>query len=202
MWQESHEHMLREWKAKSFINLWLQEMSSYYYARVHDILTFPVIVFSSLSSAALFSRSESELIKYMVSGLTILTGILTVVTRQMRPGELYQEYSIIAKRYKALIRTIDTCLDLPVEMRAPPEAFTEKIKTEMNTLSSAQLSPPLFILRMFEKKFGSLEQKMFGEDIVEILQQDIQTRKNLKRVLKKKRDSVIQFHQFHQEVKK
>lgn len=186
MWQESHENMLREWKAKAFINLWLQTMSSYHYARVHDILTYPVIVLSSLSSAALFSGTQSFVVKYVVSAFTILTGVLTVITRQMRPGELYQEYSLIAKRYKALIRMIDTCLDLPHEMRTNPELFIEKMKMEMNTLNTSQLVPPLCIIKMFEKKFGNLEQKMFGEDIAELLENDIKVRKTIRKFMKQK----------------
>ena len=173
MWQESHEEILREWKAKCFINLWLHT--------------------ASMSSAALFTGTNSTIIKYMVSAITILSGILTVITRQMRPGELYQEYSATAKRYKALIRAIDTCLDLPMELRLPPDTFIEKIKNEINTLSTTQQFPPLVVMNSFEAKFGSIEQKMFGEDIVELIQHDIKTRKAVKKI---RRQSVVNIHSF------
>ena len=182
MWTENHESILREWKAKSFVNLWLHTASSYYYYKIHDMLTYPIIVFTSISSAALFMGTNSEVIKYMVSTISIITGILTVITRQMRPGELYQEYSNTAKHYRSLIRLIDTCLDLPVELRNPPEVFIEKVRTDINALSTSQLLPPLHVLRLFENKFGSLEQKMFGEDIVEVLQHDIETRKMVRKM--------------------
>jgi len=182
MWTENHENILREWKAKSFVNLWLNTASAYYYYKIYDMLTYPVIVFTSISSAALFMGTQSEIIKYMVSGISIITSILTVITRQMRPGELYQEYSNTAKHYKSLIRLIDTCLDLPIELRSPPDVFIERVKTEINALSTTQLFPPLHVLRLFENKFGSLEQKMFGEDIVEVLQHDIETRKMVRKI--------------------
>lgn len=182
MWLESHEHILREWKAKCFVNLWLHTTSSYYYAKIHDLLTFPIIILSSVSSATLFTGITDDTVKYVISIITIFAGVLTVVTRQMRPGELYQEYSNLAKRYKSLIRMIDTCLELPMELRIPADVFIERIKNEINTLSSSQLFPPLYVLKSFEKKFGSLEQKLFGEDIVEILNHDIKTRKLVKRI--------------------
>ena len=141
------------------------------------MLTYPVIIFSSMSSAALFTGTQNDIVKYIIALISIITGIMTVITRQMRPGELYQEYSNTARRYRALIRSIDTCLDLPMELRLPPDQIIEKIKMEMNALSTSQMFPPLPVMRMFEKKFGSIEQKMFGDDIVELLQHDIQTRK-------------------------
>lgn len=182
MWQDNHEHILREWKAKCFVNLWLHTTSSYYYAKIHDLLTYPIIILTSISSATLFTGIQSDTMKYVISIITILAGVLTVVTRQMRPGELYQEYSNIAKRYKSLIRMIDTCLDLPMELRIPADIFIERIKNEINTLSASQLFPPLCVLRSFEKKFGSIERKMFGEDIVEILEHDIKTRKLVRKI--------------------
>lgn len=182
MWLDSHEEILREWKAKCFVHMWLHTASSYYYAKIYDMLTFPIIVFSSMSSAALFTGTNNTVVKYLVSAITITAGILTVITRQMRPGELYQEYSATAKRYKSLIRLIDTCLDLPMELRLQPHIFIEKVKNEINTLSTSQLFPPLQVMELFEKRFGNIDQKLFGEDIVELLQHDIQTRKMVKKM--------------------
>lgn len=181
-WKDSHERILREWKAVAFINLWLHTTSSYYYAKIHDMLTYPVIVFTSVSSAALFMGTDSNVLKYMVSAVTLLSSVLTVVTRQMRPGELYQEYSNMAKRYSALIRHVHTCLDLPMELRMPPDKFIDKIQMEIETLSTTQMFPPLCVMRLFEKKFGSIEKKMFGDDIAELLQQDIETMQQERRI--------------------
>lgn len=185
MWHHNHEQILREWKAKCFVNMWLNTASSYYYAKVHDILTYPVIIFSSITSATLFTGTHTDFVKYLVSALTLLTGILTVVMRQMRPGELYQEYSNIAKRYRALIRLIDTCLELPVELRILPDNFIEKVNSEMNVLNSSQLLPPLYVIRVFEKKFGSIDEKMFGEDIIELIQNELETRKMVRKLKSK-----------------
>jgi hypothetical protein len=168
--------------------MWLQSASGYYYAKIHDVLTYPIIVFSSLSSAALFG-SENEALKYTISAVTILTGILTVVTRQMKPGELYQEYSTNAKHYRLIIRKIDTCLDIPKDMRPDPGSFIEKIRSEIDSLSSSQPYPPMYVVRMFEKKFGKLETKMFGEDIAELLENDLKTRKLVRKI---KRSSITE----------
>ena len=87
-----------------------------------------------------------------------------------------------------LIRNIDTCLDLPENMRPKPETFIEKIGTDIDALCSSQLYPPISVIKQFEKKFGNLDAMMFGEDIIELLTKDMTTSKLVKALSKKKVD--------------
>lgn len=64
-WKEQHENILKEWKMKCFVNMWLQDASAYYYLNIHNWLTYPVIIITSLSSAALFA-TDNEVMKYIV----------------------------------------------------------------------------------------------------------------------------------------
>lgn len=188
LWQPQHESVLKEWKAKCFINMWLQTSSAYHYAKLQDFLSYPVIILSSVSSATLFS-TNSKAIQYTVGVVALITGVITALSRQLKPGELYQQYSQTTKKYKALIRNIDTCLDLPVNMRPKPEVFIEKIGADMDALSSSQLYPPLSVLKRFERKFGHIDVMMYGEDIVELLTKDFKTSKLFKALKKRKTPS-------------
>ena len=170
-WTTEHEKILKEWKAKAFINLWLQNKSAYHYAFIHNILSYPIIILSSVSSATIFS-TDNIIIKYAVGSVSIVTGVLTALTRQLKPGELYQQYSQTSKKYQLLLRNIDTCLDLPQDMRPKPEVFIEKVGTDIDTLSTTQLYPPISVIKQFEKKYNKLDLLMFGEDIAELMKQD------------------------------
>lgn len=180
-WEPAHEAILKEWKAKCFVQMWLQIKSGYFYSRLHDMLSYPIIILSSVCGATLFT-SSNPILKYMIGAFSISSGVLTAITRQVRPGELYQQYSQTAKRYQMLIRRIQTCLELPSDMRPPVEIFVDKIGTEIDSLSATQLYPPSVILRRFEKTYGYLDQLLFGEDIIELLAKDLKNRKLVKRI--------------------
>jgi hypothetical protein len=167
-WTKEHEDILRQWKARCFVSLWLQLASGYYYNKLYNWLSYPVIIMSSLSSAALFS-SDDSIMKFLLGIITMSCGILTSVTRQLKPGELYQDHASISKRYLNLIRNIDMCLSTTLEMRPDPQVFLEKIGQEIDTLETTQLDPPLLIVRRFEKKYGPIHRVLYGDDIVELM---------------------------------
>lgn len=181
-WSKSHERILKEWKAKSFVNMWLQNASGYFYSSLHDFLSYPIIFVSSVSSIILLSSKEND-VKYGLGALNMIIGVLHVIIRHIQPGELHQEYSSMARRYQLLIRKIDTCLDLPREMRKKPEAFIETIRADIETLSESHLYPPIRVIKKFEKKFGNLDEKIHGENIVELMKADMKNRIQVKSIM-------------------
>lgn len=182
-WNEEHINILKEWKAKCFVNLWLQDRSAYYYWGMHNWLSYPVIVISSISSAALFS-TDNEIVKYFSASMALSAGILTAITRQMKPGELHQQYLITSRRYQNIIRTIDTCLSLAADLRAQPATFIEKTGLELDSLSSTELGPPISVRKQFEIKYGPLDKILYGEDIVEVVRLDIEANNRVREVRK------------------
>lgn len=183
-WTRQHEEILKEWKAKCFVNLWLQDMSSYYYTKMYNWLSYPVIVISSVSSAALFA-SDNTAIKYVVGVMSLVSGILTSISRQMKPGELHQQHAISTRRYHNLIRHIDTCLSLTEGMRPHPTVFIEKIGVDIDGLMDSQLDPPLRIVQSFEKEYGPIDRMLYGEDIIELMKIEMHTSKMFHRIQKK-----------------
>lgn len=185
-WTEAHEDILKEWKAKCFVNLWLQEKSAYYYVRLYNYLSYPIIVLTSISSAALFA-SNNQVLKYIAGTMTLAAGVLTAVTRQLKPGELYQQHALTTRRYMNLLRSIDICLSLTISMRSSPAHFLDKIGLEIDNMASNQLDPPINVIRLFEKMYGPLDKMLYGEDIVELLKIELHANKMFRKVKKNAR---------------
>lgn len=162
--------LLQQWKIKLFVQLWLQERSVFYYDTCNNIFSYSVIIISTASSATLFSNS-SIFIQYLVGGLTLLTTLITAVTRQMKPAEKYQEHSIHAEKFHAILRKIDTHLNKP-NMNIDNETFAKSIEIEMNNLISNTLRPPAYVRWSFRRKYGNINNMLFGEEIGTLILRD------------------------------
>jgi hypothetical protein len=186
-WRE-HEELLNKWRNKLFVQLWLQEHSMYFYSILNNVFTYPIIVISSLSSAALLSTNSAPL-KYTVAGLSLVTGILTAISRQMKPAELYQQHALTTLRYQTLLRMIDTYVNLPPTLREEhPTTFMKRIEADIATLMETQINPPPFVKHKFEKNFGSIDRHVYGEEIMGLLRQSIQWKAELEATKKKRLD--------------
>lgn len=182
-WLPQHEKILKSWKAKCFVNMWLQNKSRYYYSFIQNLLTYPIIIITSCSGAVLFSYQYIT-INYVVSILSLISGILMAVMRQMKPEELEHEFSLTTRKYQTLIRKIDTILDVSPEMRKiTPETCIERVTYEMDLIINSQLYPPAKIVKDFEKTFGNIHEILYGQDIIELLKRDLQNRKLVRKQL-------------------
>ena len=185
--EDEFEELLNEWKSKLFVQFWLQEHSMYFYNKLNNFLTYPVIIISSVSSATLFTTSNPA-VKYVVGCLTLTTGILTAVARQMRPAELYQQHASTTLRYQALIRTIDTYVSLPKGTRPEdPATFLKKIEMEIAALSENQINAPPYIKKKFEASYGSMDRLIYGEEILELMRNDVERKNYLEKMRNKRK---------------
>lgn len=196
-WTQEHENILKEWKAKAFANLWLQTQSCYYYVHIYNWLAYLVIILSSFASATMFSLNPSpddnckstfgasiDVIQYVVGTVSLLSAILTAIIRQLKPGEMYQQHATTAKRYHNIIRSIDACLSLAVEMRPDSISFIEKVGIELDNLANNQVDAPLRVIKKFEHTYGPLERILYGEDVVELWKIGYNTQKMEKKLKK------------------
>lgn len=175
-WTKKHIDILKEWKAKCFVYLWLHDKSSYYYTCLQNYLSYPVIIFSSIASATLLS-STNIIARYCVGTLSLCSGILTSILRHLKPGELLQTHIYFTRKYHALIRNIDVCLSTTYVNRPNPDAFIEKIGSEIDVMLANQIDPPICVIRQFENKYGSLACILYGDDIIELIRAEIATNK-------------------------
>lgn len=175
---EQWRNLLERWKTKLFVQLWLQERSVYFYDWCNNTISYIVIIVSSASSATLFT-STSHYIQYIVGTLSMLTGILTAVSRQMKPAEKYQEHCITAQKYQILIRKIDAYLSKPESKNIDYEKFTQEVELEMNQLVFASLKPPAWVRNEFRKKYGNISTMLYGKEIIDLMMKDTLTSKYL-----------------------
>ena len=182
-WTEEYENILKDWKAKSFVYMWLQLKSGYHFIFLNNILTYPVIILSSVTSAALFT-SDNELLRTILAIFSVITVVLTGIALEISPGEKLEKHMSSMKRHATLIRNIDYCLSLPKHIRADPTIFIEKVSIEMDFIAENENVVPRYVIRRFEKKFGKIDKLLYGEEIIDLLAEDIKTVKTVLKLIK------------------
>ena len=169
-WNKQHEELLEKWCIKLYAQMWLQQKSMYYFNRLNNILTYPTIIISSVSSATLFS-TNNNVIKYVVGGLTLATAIITGLTRHIKPAEKTQQHATALLQYQEMIHTITTCLNLPFNMREEPQLFIRDIETKMKTWNEKQAMPPPHVITWFEKRYGDIDKILYDRKLLDIIKE-------------------------------
>lgn len=170
-WKKEHETILKQWKSKIFVKLWLQNQSSYFYKYLNNLLSYPIIILSSASSATLFvsNQNTSSSVNLIVGLLTLITGILASINRHLKPSEVETNYKLTTHKYSNLIRNIDSTLSLTENMREPVDIFLERVSQEIDTIEENELEPLVYVKNKFEKQYGSIDRMLYGEDLIQIL---------------------------------
>lgn len=156
-WQPYHENVLNEWRKQASVNLWLALASRYHYDSLCNLLTYPTIIISTISSVGIFGI-DSNVAKYLISTLLILSGVLTSVNKHIGAPEKSQEFLIRAKDYYSFIRDIDYILLTDPKDRDEVTATMKRLKVMLDRNLDIQVEPPLKIIKQYEAKFKDLEE--------------------------------------------
>jgi hypothetical protein len=168
IWLKHHIEILRQWKAKAFVHLWLHAYSTYHFIHLNNWLSYPVIFISTFCSATVLSTNDYR-IDILIGILTMINAILSGFNRQLNPGSMMQQHAQLNRRYSNLIRSIDTCLSLTEKMRPHPSVFIERIGVEIDNLADANIDYPDTVVNRFEKEFGPIDRLLYGDNIVELV---------------------------------
>lgn len=170
-WITTHVDLLMAWKGQAFVHLWTQAATMYVYRRIYTLLSFPILIISSVTGTIVYSNLPS--IKYIISALSVLTAILTSLQRQVRPSERAQEHLAIVQKYSVLIRNINMTLNLPEDQRPDPATFIHQIKLELDALANSQPDPLELVIYWFNRRFHvSFEKALYGDSLREIIRRD------------------------------
>lgn len=180
-WPDEYEVIMKELKAKSFVNMWLQSKSASYYSHLNNILNYPLIVCNSISGATLFS-TDVFAVRVVVGVISLLSVIVMGVNLEVKPGEKCDQHFTVSKRYNNLIRNIDMTLTIPKKLRNDPDVFLDKITSELDDIAETEKTPPQHIITLFEKKYGSLDRILYGEELVLLLKEELANSKILKKL--------------------
>ena len=94
---------------------------------------------------------------------------------EFSPDQKQEEHLSTTRQYTKMIKNIDYCLSLPVDMRPEPIQYIEKINNEFDNVNETEAIVPKYVIKKFEIRFGNLDKILYGEAIVDILIEDMNT---------------------------
>ncbi len=189
IWTNEQLDVLKEWKAKIFAYMWMQNESSYYYIAFYNWLAYLIIISSSFAGATMFSINSfqsdcdtsygipSIYIQYFIGSISLISAILTGVIRHLKPGENHQQHINTARKYNIIIRSINETL--LIRPNISPVKYLEDINDKMEAIISNQKDPPRYVIKKFENIFGSIDRILYGEDIIELYKMKVKNKKEL-----------------------
>jgi hypothetical protein len=193
-WNEQLDAMLKKLKNRALVSMWLQSRASSWYQTMYNALSYPVILISCLSTAAIFSNGTStELsVKFLSGSASILSALLTAITRQMRPAELAELHSSVARKYETIVRQIEMKLLMPYELRVRPEFFFDKVRTELDSILETKVDPPTMVVWMFSRKYkASMEEILYGSELADIITEQARNSTYLEMIRSKPKSTLI-----------
>ena len=158
-WQPSHENVLSEWRKQVSVNLWLSLASRYHYDSLSNLLTYPTIIISTVSSVGIFGI-DTNVAKYVISVLLIVSGIMASINKHIGASEKSQEFLTRSKDYYSFIRDVDYIILTEPKDRDEVTATMKRLKVTLDRYLDIQVEPPLKIIKQYEAKFKDLEEDL------------------------------------------
>lgn len=177
-WSPSHDETMRRWKSQAFVYMQLQRDAYEFYRLVYNILTLPLIVMT-IAAGILVNTDECGnnhlVVRIIVSVLSLTSTLLAALLRQIQPAELSQEHKGVSANYHILLHSMEFCMRVPYHMRPDATVYMEKVRNDMDRLIIKQSSPPLFVVRSYEKRIGGIDGIMYGDDVVNVMLNNVKT---------------------------
>ena len=157
-WSIEQENLLVEWCDIAQCYKWLNSRSHRTYTEMHEWLTIPAIVLSTLTGTASFAQlsfpyGAINYTPYIIGTITIFIGVLTTVQQYLKVTELKENYRISAILWDKYARNIRIEL-----ARAPNERMDARnfMKLCRNELDHLMETAPLIgqkTIKQFKAKF-------------------------------------------------
>jgi len=160
----------------------LQRRSHDLFVKIHNFLTYPTITLTTIAAAVVTLDEGSYPTRIAVMIMSILATVLLALLRNARPAELSQAHAMACAQYHSLLHTMESSLNLPYSMRPEAEPFMDRIRADLDRLINTQTSPPPIVIRGFEKDIGNVDGIMYGDDVIDVVFNDIKV-KLMKRAL-------------------
>ena len=162
-WKDYHDELLKSWRKQATISLWLSLASKYMYNRINNWLTYPSIILSAMTSIGIAGFECVPELRYILSGMTLLSGVLTGINQHVQAAEKSQEFYLRAKDYYSVVREIEYILSIDKTDRPPPNEVLITVRNTLDKIIDQQCDFPLIVIKEYEKKFRSLESALFPD---------------------------------------
>jgi hypothetical protein len=189
-WTAEYDELVLHIRDRCFLNMQLQTQSSLYFQRINDVLTYPILILSAISSAALFT-SDDRYLRYVSASINVLNTVLITVVRNMKPDHQQQHYAECGKRYQEMIDNLDLLNAMSHNLRPSPEVYLEKLANELSAVTQTQLQPPTFVMKVLERKFKSTVDSIMYHDIIQHIKVKIKNRLETPRFTYDEMSSII-----------
>lgn len=160
---ESSHNLSIDWKKRAVIEFYLQLKSVYTHKRLHNALTIPIIMLSTIAGASIFSSNNATL-QYVAASFSISSALLTGLLRQLQPGEKAIEHLAAVRKWSRIINKFQLQEIKPSIEKAD---FLIKIEAEIESIFSSQPEPVPSAIEAMRKKYGNdtMNEIWFGKDI-------------------------------------
>lgn len=173
-YQSEYKVIITQWKQRAFVEFYLQMNSVYYYRRIHNMISYPIILLSTVSGTSIFS-TNNPIIQYIAAGFSVSAALLTGMLRQLKPGELATDHRSATRRWSKVLQQIQQ-LEMFSNIKTSnnhQELMNQfnKIQSEIESIISSQPEPARYALNSIHRRYGAemFEKIVFGEDIQELL---------------------------------
>lgn len=162
-WLPEHEDLLQNWGEKIRYYAWMHYRSAAIYSRLHNMLTFPLIVVSAFTASANFTmigNDKKDTFTMFVIPLSIgcgglITAILSSLTKLIQTAEMSTMHTESHRNFNKLMRTVTMELGLPPNQRKPPYEACTIVRTEFDRLILEAPDIPESVIEEFNTKFPS-----------------------------------------------
>lgn len=162
-WLPEHEDLLQNWGEKIRYYAWMHYRSAAIYSRLHNMLTFPLIVVSAFTASANFTmigNEKKDTITMFVIPLSVgcgglITAILSALTKLIQTAEMTTMHTESHRNFNKLMRTVTMELGLPPNQRKPPYEACTIVRTEFDRLIIEAPDIPESVIEEFNTKFPS-----------------------------------------------
>lgn len=189
--ERAYNVLWTEWKKKAFVEFYLQLQSLYVYRRIHNSITYPMIILSTIAGATIFS-SNNQAIQYVAATFSMLSALLTGMLRQIRPGEIATEHLSAMRRWSKVSQQIQQVELLnSMQDKNNVELIITKLQSEMDSITSSQPEPHVSAIRLIRERYGPdmMDKICFGQDIRELQEEADKALSTLKRKKVEKEES-------------
>jgi len=136
--------------------------SAKYYARAHNLLGIPVVVFSSIVGTTVFATLQKQVAlrsQIIVGAVSVLAAVLAALQTFLRFSERAEKHRSIAASYSAIRRQLELVLNEPIEIRGNTKELVDSIKTRFDSLADAAPNVPN---RVWKQVQGLKTKEYFG----------------------------------------
>lgn len=160
-WCGEHENLLKEWAEKARFYSWMHHTTSSDYGKLNNMLTIPMIIISIVDGSANFTMVGNSkttfvyttLFPIMLGTLSIITGILSALTKYLKTAELTEKHELFYRQFNVLVRNISQELSLPPNQRKIPSEALNMSRYEFDRLVNEAPLIPEHVIAEFNKRF-------------------------------------------------